>query len=278
LLADPDVTRVRAVARRPIPASPRVEAVQADLREPAARRALEGVDVLYHLGFALWRNRRGESARQVNIEGTRNLVAARPGHIVFASSAAVYGAWPDNPVPLTEDATPRPNTECPYAADKLLAEEICAQAAPTTTMRIVAVLGPGADPQVARAARGYRLVVPAIRGARQALQFLHEDDAAAALARAGRLRRAGVYNVAPAGWLDERQLADAAGGRVLWVPRRVALGATEAAFRLRLSPFGVDRAIFLTGPLALANERSARELGWEARRSSAKTLRDFLAA
>ena len=84
--------------------------------------------------------------------------------------------------------------------------------------------------------------------------------------------------MAPAGWLDERQLADAAGGRVLRVPRRVALTAPEVAFRLHLSPFGVDRAIFLTGPLALSHERSARELGWEARRSSAETLRDFLAA
>ncbi len=267
---------MRIVARRPVPARPRLSSVQADLREPAARTALQGVDVLYHLAFALWRDRRGEDARRVNVEGTRNVAGAGVGHIVFASSAAVYGAWPDNPLPLTEEAAARPNVECPYAADKLRAEEICAEAAPTSTMRIVAVLGPGADPQVARAARGYRLVVPAIRGSRQALQFLHEDDAAAALAHAGRLRRAGVYNVAPAGWLDERELAAAAGSRVLRLPRRLALNAPEVAFRLHLSPFGVDRAIFLTGPLALSHERAARDLGWEARRSSAQTLQAFL--
>ncbi|HUR77772.1 MAG TPA: NAD-dependent epimerase/dehydratase family protein, partial [Acidimicrobiales bacterium] len=31
-------------------------------------------------------------------------------HVVLLSTAAVYGAWADNPIPLTEDAIVRPNS------------------------------------------------------------------------------------------------------------------------------------------------------------------------
>ena len=87
-----------------------------------------GCDVLVHLGFQLWRSPDAEGA---NVGGTANVVASRPGRIVLASSAAVYGAWPDNPLPLTEAHAPRPNRQCPYAGHKLEAEHRCADAAPT---------------------------------------------------------------------------------------------------------------------------------------------------
>jgi UDP-glucose 4-epimerase len=116
--------------------------------------------VLWHLGFRLWRERGANRLDGVNIDGTRNVVATKAGRIVFPSSAAVYGAWPNNPLPLSETSPTRPNRECPYAAEKLEAERICSDAAPTVVLRICAVLGPNSDPRVRRSARGYRLAVP----------------------------------------------------------------------------------------------------------------------
>jgi len=272
LLADPDVTTVRTVARRPLPSRPGLAHTQADLRDPAAREALAGVDVLVHLGFQLWRARTG--ATSLNLDGTGNVLAARPARVVLASSAAVYGAWPDNPLPITEDHVPRPNPECPYAGEKLVVERLCADAAPTTVLRIGAVLGPNADPKVARAARGYRLAVPAIRGAGEALQFLHEDDVVVALHQAVRTGSGlGVLNVATDDWLDAAGVAAATGGRVVRLPRSVMLGLSEAAFRLRLAPFGIDRAILLNGPLALDASRARTELGWKPAWTSTGVLR-----
>ena len=267
---------MRAVARREMPAHPKLRATRADLRSREARRALEGADVVFHLGAALWRDRAGSDAGSVNIEGTRNVVAARPGLLVVASSAAVYGAWHDNPLPMDETHAPRPNAECLYASHKLAAEGVALDGAPTTVLRLAAVLGPAMDPQVARAARGYRLAVPAVRGATQALQFLHEDDATSALVAAGGKPPAGIVNIATDDWLDAGELAAAARSRVVRLPRRVALGAPEAAFRLRLAPAGADRAIFLTGPMALSSDRAASRLGWRAQLDSRRTIRDFL--
>jgi UDP-glucose 4-epimerase len=251
---------------------------RSDLRSPEARRALAGVDVLWHLGFQLWRQRGGDGPEDLNLAGTRNMAAAQPGRIVFASSAAVYGAWPDNSLPLEESAALRPNAECPYAGQKLEAERICAEAAPSASLRICAVLGPHADPGVRRATSGYLRAVPAASGVRQALQFLHEDDAADALFRAGRSTATGVYNVATEDWLDPAQIAAIAGGRVLRMPLRMLVVLSEVAYQGRLLGFGADRAILLGGPLALDPTRAREAWGWRASLASGAVLGAFLAA
>ena len=268
LVADPRVERVRTVARGPLAEHPRVVHTRADLRDAAARRALGGVDVLWHLGAQVWR---GPDQASVNVDGTANVLDAAPRHVVLASSAAVYGAHADNPLPLTEDCAPRPNAECAYARQKLESERLASTAAPSAIMRIAAVLGPHADRRVARAARAYRAVVPTT-GAPLALQFLHEDDAARALLSAGMGTACGVWNVAPDDWLDANAMARVTGGRVVRVPRRVMLVASEAAFRLGALPFGADRACLLSGPLALGTRRARDELGWSAARTSADAL------
>jgi UDP-glucose 4-epimerase len=229
--------------------------------------------VLFHLGFALWR---GGDSGALNWDGTRNVLAARPARVVLASSAAVYGAWPDNPLPITEDHWPRPNRQCRYAVDKLRVERLCQTTANTMVLRIGAVLGPHADPRVAQAVRGYRLAVPAFWGENEAVQFLDEEDAAAAFQRAGASVAAGVVNIAPPDWLSAPQLAAAAGSRVLRLPGPLLLAASEAAFRLHQTPFGADRAILVRGPLALDPTRAADRLGWRATRTSAEVLREAL--
>ncbi|MDQ1366216.1 MAG: UDP-glucose 4-epimerase [Acidimicrobiaceae bacterium] len=261
---------VRSVARRPLaPAHAKLVHTQADLREDAAREALAGVDVLFHLGFALWR---GRDTAHVNWDGTRNILAARPARVVLASSAAVYGAWPDNPLPMREDHWPRPNRQCAYATDKLRAERLCESAAPTLALRIGAVLGPHTDPQVAQAVKGYRLVVPAFMGKNEALQFLDEADAAAALHQAGASTATGLLNIAPADWLNAQGVAKVANSHVLRMPTRLLLAGSEVAFRLHQTPFGADRAILINGPLALDPAKAGRVLGWKAKKSTAEVL------
>lgn len=257
---------------------------RADLRDRAARRALSGVDVLFHLGFQLWLGEGGEAVMAAaNLAGTANVLAAHPSRIVLLSSAAVYGAWPDNACPLSESASPRPNPECAYAIQKLAVERMCAAAAPTLSLRVAAALGPDTDPRVRRAVRGYRWTVPAVAGVTQAVQFVHQDDVVAACLAAWRKLRdvasppSEVLNVAPPDWLDAPDIATMSGGRVLTLPRPLLLGASRAAHRLGLTPFGPDRSVLLSGPLALDPGAAASTLGWRARRSSAETLASMLA-
>ncbi|HLY81365.1 MAG TPA: hypothetical protein VKQ71_00195, partial [Acidimicrobiales bacterium] len=146
------------------------------------------------------------------------------------------------------------------------------ESAPTLVLRIGAVLGAGSDPRIAKATLGYRWAVPAIRGAREALQFVDEADVAAALVAAGPSGATGVCNVATADWLSAADIARIAGGRVLRLPRTVLVGASEVIYRLRLLPFGADRSALLNGPLALDCTRAGELLGWRPTRRSADVL------
>ena len=276
LLADDRVERVATVARGDVPRHPKLVHTRADLCDPAVPRALAGVDVLWHLGAQLWRSADGRQIA-VNIDGTINVLAAGAAHVVLASSAAVYGAHPDNPLPIDEHHPPRPNAECPYAWHKLEAERLCRDAGSAAVVRICAVLGPHADPAVARAAAGYRTVVPAYRRVRQALQFLDEADAAAGLLAAGFHRAPGTWNLATDDWLDAEGVAAVSGGRVVRVPGRVAVRASEVGFRFGLLPFGADRAALLNGPLALDPAAARAGLGWKPTSGSAAVLARALA-
>src|SRR4051812_14078680 len=60
----------------------------------------DGADAVIHLGGDV------ETPREV-LDVAASIGAA---HVVVLSSATAYGAWPNNPVPLTEDALLRP---CP---------------------------------------------------------------------------------------------------------------------------------------------------------------------
>jgi len=292
LLAEPDVAEVRSVARRPLPPLPgmpvepvaRLVHTVADLRSDDARRALEGCDVVFHLAAQVWRGRQGvQEMAAVNVQGTRSILRGA-GAVVLASSAAVYGAWPDNPLPMAELRLPRPNQECPYAQQKLVAEEICAEQAQIFVIaRLSAVLGPHADARVTRAVRGYRVAVPAVRGARQAVQWMDEDDAVRGLVEMGRdllgARAASgqVINLAPEDWLSAADVARLARSRVIALPRRALIWSSELGRRVGISPFGADRAVLVSGPLALSARKAAQLLSWRAAKSSELVMSEALA-
>ncbi len=135
-----------------------------DVRDPeTVRRAVEGVEVIYHLA-ALPSVARSVadplSSHQVNVDGTlKVLVAARDAgarRVVYASSSSVYGDTPT--LPKHEDMPPSPRS--PYAAAKLSGELYCrafsaAYGLETVSLRFFNVFGPRQDP-----ASEYAAVVP----------------------------------------------------------------------------------------------------------------------
>src|SRR5688572_13160178 len=89
---------------------PKTEFVKGDVRDFEAMRSLlerERPDALVHLAFVL--NPIHDEARMydIDVNGTeavlRAATEAGTGHVLVTSSATAYGAFPDNPVPITED-------------------------------------------------------------------------------------------------------------------------------------------------------------------------------
>ena len=188
--------------------------------------------------------------------------AGLDGHVVYTSSAMVYGAWPNNPVPLTEEAPMRPNPGFAYAVTKAESERLAVEwrdanaGARLAVLRPATVLG-GED----RLTRLLRDVLPAgVADPIPPVQYLHSEDLADAVVLACTAVLDGVFNVAPDGWMSEEQAK--------------ALSAGPVRMRLpwRLQPWlGQEIATevrpYLVHPWVVANDRLRAE-GWVPRYSS----------
>jgi nucleoside-diphosphate-sugar epimerase len=284
---DPGVERVLGLSRHEPPLlGPKFEFVQAGPGDPAFAAGLAGVDtaVLFPLVDAADRNQEGRRARV--LDGTRRTLeaSAGAGTVVLWSSGVVYGAHPDNPVPIPETQPLRPNPEFPAAGVLAESERIALEAAPgdpapdgdppgpaVVVLRGAGVWAPAWGTFLARS-----LMAPAMVGVRgqgqdPPLQALAPADAVSALvlAASGRLR--GVYNVAPDDWVRAREAARAAGRRRLEVPQKVAQATAERLWRAGMSAATAGELAYQTHPWVLDNAR-LRQAGWAPTRSSAEAF------
>jgi nucleoside-diphosphate-sugar epimerase len=269
-----------------------------DVREPARRvrrfefhrvdiassdltPVLDGVEAIVHLAGVVAGTADRTLLAHVDIEGTRRVLeAARAARrIVSVSSAAVYGAWPNNPVPLTEEAPLRPNpgflAALHDAENERRLAEWCEKRrttvpASTTTLRLAPVVGPGAHGFFARAALGHPPV--AVRGIARPIQVVHVDDAAAALALAVEGGLDGVYNVAADGWLSPALVRDVAGNGPPALPEEVARRFLQALWSSGLGDAPPEMLPYLVHPWIIANDR-LRAQGWSPAYSNIDAMR-----
>ena len=156
LAGEPSVTRLVGLdVAEPERRARGLEFHRADVAHSELKPLLEGIDVLVHLATVVDPIPDERLMARVNVEGTRRVLdaAAAVGvnKVVRVSSAAVYGAWPNNPVPLTEDAPLRPNSAFSPAVQGAEVERLLAEwrdehpGSIVTTLRTAPVLGPGAE-------------------------------------------------------------------------------------------------------------------------------------
>jgi nucleoside-diphosphate-sugar epimerase len=226
--------------------------------------------VLFPLIDAADRNEEGRRARV--LEGTRRSLEAAAGAatVVLWSSGVVYGAHPDNPVPIPETQPARPNPEFPAAGILAESERVAlAVGRSVVVLRGAGVWAPAWGTFLARS-----LMAPAMVGARgqdPPLQALAPADAVSALVLATSGRLQGVYNVAPDDWVGAKEAARAAGRRRIEVPQRVAQSTTERLWQAGVSAATAGELAFQTHPWVLDNAR-LRSAGWAPTRSSAEAF------
>ena len=197
------------------------------------------------------------------------------GAFVHLSSALTYGAWADNPIPLTEEAPLVPNPGATEATAHAAAERLVAEWADEHPGVPVAVLRPATT--VATRPRGWltdALTVPGrLRSNRldPPRQFVHVDDVAAAVAVAVDRRLDGVYNVAADGSLTGDVFRALAARWSVAVPDRVARAESWLAWRLHVSPVPPRLRPWLEQPWVVANDR-LRAAGWAPRFTNEEAL------
>jgi nucleoside-diphosphate-sugar epimerase len=285
LADDPSVTRVVGLDMRPPRRRARgLEFHLVDVARAELKPLLEGIDVLVHLASVVDPIPDETLMARVNVDGTRRVLdaAAAVGvhRVVRVSSATVYGAWANNPVPLLEDSPLRPNPGFSPAVQAAEVERLLAEwrddhpGVVVTTLRAAPVLGPGAERLPSRILLGRPSL--RVRDATPPVQAVHVDDLVAALSLVVLADHPGTFNVASDGWLDYEQ------ARALLDPSRVPAapqGLLERLLRLTWEigigdvPPGV--VPYLVHPWVIANDR-LRELGWAPRHDNEEAIVDGL--
>lgn len=267
-VADPEVERVVAIDRRPIPSSPGVETRRVDLAIDDLKPLFEGAATVVHLAQCSGPEPAaavgdGDLARRV-LDAAGDVGV---GHVVLLSSATAYGAWANNPVPLTEEAPLRPNPGVAIASEKAEVERLAAEwrdahpGATATVLRPAITVSAGGNGWLARAlARSTSLPVT---DEEPPAQFLDLDDLASAVDLARRARLDGPRNVAPDGWISGDTVRALAGGAPrVRLPERLALRVASLRWRWRLAPTPPAMLPLTAHPWVVANDR-LRADGWE---------------
>ena len=193
--------------------------------------------------------------------------AAGVRHLVVLSTATVYGAWPNNPVPITEDAPLRPVPDFAYAVGHAEVEQLVVDWAEDDPQRTVAVL----RPVTGLAEDGSSWLARALAGGAGVLapeedppaQFVHLDDLAAAVDLVRRKRLDGTYNVSPDGWIAGPRLRALAGSKPrVRPPAWVIHWVGHLRWRFQRGPIPPGLLPYTTQAWLVANDRLKAE-GWQ---------------
>jgi nucleoside-diphosphate-sugar epimerase len=277
-----DVLAEEALAERLAPAAhPMVVPLRRDVRDADLAAALAGVDVVVHLAFQMDPIRDTAAMRDVNVEGTRNVMeaarAAGVRRVVHLSSVVAYGAHPDNPVPMGEGQALRANAGFPYSEHKRDVEAwlwpwhagTAGDGPALTVLRSAAVLGPGVQNFLSRVLELPLLPIdPALL---PPLQFVHLDDVVGAIVHALRTPIDGAFNVAPDGWLEPEDVLRLTGMRTAAMPVERTRAVLALAERLGVGELPPAALELFLHPWVLANDR-LRATGWAPRRTNEEAL------
>lgn len=241
----------------------------------------EGLDVVVHLASVVDPILDEALMARVNVEGTRRVLdaAAAVGvhKVVRVSSAAAYGAWANNRLPLTEADALRPNPGFSPGVQDAEVERLLSEwrdghpGVVVTTLRTAPVFGPGAARLMSRLILGHPRL--RVRGASPPVQATHVDDLVDALALVVRDDHPGTFNVACDGWLESdvaralfpRMAAPAFPAQLL---ERVLARSWESG--LGEVPPGVIP--YLQHPWVVANDRM-KAIGWTPRHTNEQAIR-----
>lgn len=210
--------------------------------------------------------RRGESVTAAANDLLADADTLGAEHLVVMSSAMVYGAFTNNPVPLTEDAVLRPDPTFVYARQLAAAEESVERWRTARPDRRVAMLRP-VVPVSATGTSSLARALTAGFGQRfgeddPGAQFVHHDDVATAVQLAVVRRLDGVYNVAPDGSIPGDRVRALSGRRVrLPLPDRVADIVGAWRWRFQRGPIPPGLRSYTRATWTVANDKLRSE-GW----------------
>jgi nucleoside-diphosphate-sugar epimerase len=257
----------------------------ADVRDPTLASRLAEVDVVVHTDVDTSAASDARQRRALNVRAAQTVLTAaaaeRVGGVVLVTSAMVYGARPDNPVPLPEDAPLLADADGSVAGDLLEIEELARrsrrvnQGTAVTVVRPAALVGDAVDTLLTRHFEAPRLL--AVRGCAPRWQFCHVDDLVSALELAAIGVISGDFAVGCEGWLEQQQVEELSGMKSFELPARLTFGTAQRLHRMGVTPAPAADLRYVVYPWVV-DCAALRAAGWEPAHTNAEALSLLLAA
>lgn len=268
---------------RPWPDRPKaVDLYELDIRKRAAEDVFrrfkpEGV---IHMATVTHLAESSDARYRINLSGTRAVFDHSHTYgikkVVFVGRHTYYGAGPASPLYHLEDEPPMVMNHFPELAD-LVAADLYAGSAlwrfpklNTAVLRLCYTLGPARHGTLASFLRGPR--VPTILGWDPLYQFMHERDAASAIATALGADLRGVYNVSGPPPLPLSVIIRETGRRWTPVPESVFAFALK---RLKLPNLPRGALDHIKFPILVDSKAFRDATGFEAEYNEDETLASF---
>jgi UDP-glucose 4-epimerase len=277
---------VTGIDRRPWADCPEgIRLIQTDIRKPDAEEAFrsERPDAVIHMATVSHLTTRRDERYRINLGGTQKVFEYCETHGVsqalFVGRHTYYGAVPDAALYRSEDEPPMALESFPELADLVAADLFAASALwrfpqrTTAVLRLVYTLGPSLHGTLAAFLAGPR--VPMILGFDPLFQFMHENDAVAAIILALERKLRGVYNVAGPQALPLSEL--------IRVTRRLPMRIARVLHPFLLGRFGLPRlpagaVAHIKYPIVISDRAFREATGFQHRFGEYETLGEFLDA
>jgi nucleoside-diphosphate-sugar epimerase len=240
-----------------------------DVRDPVLASRLAEVDVLVHTDLDLAPESDRSARRAFNVRGVQTVLTAaaagRVSRVILVTSTMVYGASPDNEVPLPESAPLAADHDGSVVGDLLEIEDLARRAPRTnpgtqvTVVRPAALVGPTVDTFVTRHFEAPRLLT--IKGSAPRWQFCHVDDLVAALELAVTGEVTGAFAVGCDGWLEQDQVEELSGLRRIELPAGLTFGTAQRLHRVGITPAPATELRYVVYPWVV-DCTALRAAGW----------------
>ncbi|MFC5752545.1 NAD-dependent epimerase/dehydratase family protein [Actinomadura rugatobispora] len=254
-----------------------------DIRDPLLSNRLSDVDVIVNLDLRRSPELDPRERRTHNVRGAQTVVtaaaAARVRRVVLVTSAMVYGAGPDNQIPLPEDAPMLAEANTSIAGDYVEIEELAAGARlshpglEVTVVRPAALVGPGVDTVITRHFEAPRLL--SVKGSTPGWQFCHIEDLASALELVVAESLTGPIGVGCEGWLGPEEVTEITGKRTFELPAALTFGMAQRLHRLGMTPAPATDLHYVAYPWVVDCAR-LRAAGWKPAYDNATALRTLM--
>ncbi|PSL06629.1 nucleoside-diphosphate-sugar epimerase [Haloactinopolyspora alba] len=254
-----------------------------DITDPSVVSRFSGVDAVVHADVDVGVATDADQRAQRNVRGTQTVLTAAAAagvrRVAVVTSAMVYGAGQDNPIPLDDDAALRAEPDGSIISDLLEIEDLCARAqrshpgTEVTVVRPATLVGPGVDTVLTRHFEAPRLLV--VKGGSPAWQFCHLDDLAAALEHVVVHDLPGPLTVGCDGHLSQSEIEELTGRNRVELPASFVRGTAQRLHRLGLAPVPASELQFVTYPWVVSAGR-LRTAGWRPSFDNAAAVRAMM--